>query len=151
VRFYIALCLWAGISMSYYIAGAMALREQWFHGMRHARDPFAFGPDGQTLDKRKVVRLDAAGLVIGLLPDIGYEEQTVQLHSGDLLVAYTDGITEAMNVEGEEWGEERMLGVALCQDSSASETLHQIFQAADRFTTSATQHDDMTLLVMKVE
>jgi hypothetical protein len=85
--------------MSYYIAGAMALREQWFHGMRHARDPFAFGPDGQTLDKRKVVRLDAAGLVIGLLPDIGYEEQTVQLHSGDLLVAYTDGITEAMNVK----------------------------------------------------
>jgi phosphoserine phosphatase RsbU/P len=104
-----------------------------------------------SADKRKVVRLEAAGLVIGLLPDIAYEEQTVELHSGDLLIAYTDGISEAMNVEGEEWGEERMLGAALRQDSSASETLRQIFEAADRFTTTATQHDDMTLLVMKVE
>jgi hypothetical protein len=64
VHSYIVLCLWAGISMSYYIAGAMALREEWFHGMRHARDPFAFGQDGQTLTHLEREAKDA-GLQVG--------------------------------------------------------------------------------------
>ena len=46
--------------------------------------------------------------MIGLLPACGYEQGSVTLEQGDLLVAFTDGISEAMNADDEEWGEERL-------------------------------------------
>jgi phosphoserine phosphatase RsbU/P len=73
------------------------------------------------------------------------------LEPGDLLIAYTDGISEAMTAEDEEWGEDRMLeAVPRRATASASEVLEEIFRAADVFTAGAEQHDDMTLLVMKL-
>jgi sigma-B regulation protein RsbU (phosphoserine phosphatase) len=69
-----------------------------------------------------------------------------------VLLAYTDGISEAMTETDQEWGEERMLQAAeaVCK-SRAQEIVRTLFSAADQFTGSAPQHDDMTLLVMKVE
>lgn len=101
----------------------------------------------------EILRLDAGGMVVGLLPTADYIEQSVKVNPGDLLIAYTDGISEAMTVEDEEWGEERMLGAsAQCrQGASAPEVLDAIFRAADDFTAGAPQHDDMTLLIMKLE
>lgn len=57
-----------------------------------------------------------------------------------------------MTVDDQEWGEEQMLAaVARCQqNASASEVLSEIFRAADEFTAAAPQHDDMTLLIMKL-
>ncbi len=99
-----------------------------------------------------VIRLEAGGPVVGLLPDMQYEEQSVTLRSGDLLLAYTDGISEAMTEEDEEWGEERMLQAARASVAcNIEEIVRSIFQAADQFTAGAAQHDDMTLLFMKVE
>jgi sigma-B regulation protein RsbU (phosphoserine phosphatase) len=49
-----------------------------------------------------VLRLEAGGLVVGLLPYANYEEQSIVLEPGDLLLAYTDGISEAMTVDDEE-------------------------------------------------
>jgi len=67
------------------------------------------------------------------------------------LIAYTDGISEAMTSEDEEWGEDRMLEAASRQPTtSASEVLENIFRAVDEFTAGAEQHDDMTLLIMKL-
>jgi sigma-B regulation protein RsbU (phosphoserine phosphatase) len=101
--------------------------------------------------KAKTFRLDAGGLPVGLLPHALYEEQSLTLDSGDLLIAYTDGISEAMNVDDQEWGEERMLSAVRCsQPASAAETLRTIVGAADEFTAGAAQHDDMTLLLMKL-
>jgi sigma-B regulation protein RsbU (phosphoserine phosphatase) len=75
----------------------------------------------------------------------------VFLEPEDLLIAYTDGISEAMTVDDEEWGEERMLAaVELSAGAQAAEVIGKIFQAADEFTAGAEQHDDMTLLVMKL-
>ncbi|MBV9222928.1 MAG: SpoIIE family protein phosphatase [Acidobacteriaceae bacterium] len=100
---------------------------------------------------REVLRLEAGGPVIGLLRDLAYTEQTLRLQAGDILIGYTDGISEAMTTEDEEWGEERMLGAAEAAcNKPASEIIGRIFAAADDFTAGATQHDDMTLLVMKV-
>ena len=97
-----------------------------------------------------VIRLEAGGPVVGLLPDVQYEEQSITLQAGDLLLAYTDGISEAMTADDEEWGEERMLQTAkAAQSRSVDEILRAIFQAADQFTAGAAQHDDMTLLLMK--
>src|SRR6185437_13214450 len=63
------------------------------------------GADGKT----EVIRLEADGPVVGLLPSAPYTEQSVTLMPGDLLLMFTDGISEAMTREDEEWGEERMI------------------------------------------
>jgi sigma-B regulation protein RsbU (phosphoserine phosphatase) len=56
-----------------------------------------------------------------------------------------------MTVDDEEWGEERMLtATSVAESASADEILQAIFQSADRFTAGAAQHDDMTLLIMKL-
>ena len=99
----------------------------------------------------ETMRLEAGGPVIGLLRDLAYTEQSVQLQSGDIFIGYTDGISEAMTTDNEEWGEERMIGAAKAAcDRPAGEILRHIFTSADAFTASAIQHDDMTLLIMKV-
>jgi sigma-B regulation protein RsbU (phosphoserine phosphatase) len=96
-------------------------------------------------------RLDAGGPVIGLLAGVKYEEQRIDLEAGDLLVAYTDGISEAMTLSDEEWGEERMLLAAeSARRGSAEEIVRTVFKGADAFTAGAPQHDDMTLLVLKL-
>src|SRR5271163_2597595 len=92
-----------------------------------------------------MLRLEACGPVVGMLPMTAYEAQSVTLAPGDLLIAYTDGISEAMTTEDEEWGEARMLAAIPREPAaSAAEVLDQIFQAADAFTAGAEQHDDMT-------
>ncbi len=94
------------------------------------------------------IRLDAGGPVVGSLPNLSYVEATVTLSCGDSLLAYTDGISEAMTMDDEEWGEERMISTAeLSSRGTADELLREIFRAADEFTGNAPQHDDMTLLV----
>jgi sigma-B regulation protein RsbU (phosphoserine phosphatase) len=90
--------------------------------------------------------------VVGLLPLAPYVEQSLTLEPGDLLLLYTDGISEAMTHDDEEWGEERMIVAARkVRDKSADEILRAIFAAADKFTAGAPQHDDMTILVLKLD
>jgi phosphoserine phosphatase RsbU/P len=97
------------------------------------------------------LRLETGGTVIGLLPDVLYEEDSLLLHPGDLLLAYTDGISEAMTAAEEEWGEEAMILSAQCAAGKTAEDIVKIvFEAADAFTGKAPQHDDMTVLVMKL-
>ncbi len=100
----------------------------------------------------RVERLEAGGPVIGLLPFAAYEEQRCVLGPGDLLLAYTDGISEAMTEHEEEWGEDRMLAAAqTLPEASAQQVLEHLFAEADRFTGNAPQFDDMTLLVLKLQ
>jgi sigma-B regulation protein RsbU (phosphoserine phosphatase) len=96
-------------------------------------------------------RLKAGGAVIGLLPHTTYEEESLTLNPGDLLVLYTDGFSEAMTNDDEEWGEERMLAaVEAVRSRAAGEIISGLFEAADRFTQGAPQQDDMTLLALKI-
>ena len=100
----------------------------------------------------KVIRLEAYGPVVGLLPFAPYTEQSVVLMPGDLLLMFTDGISEAMTDEDEEWGEERMIAAARkVRDRSAQEVLNALFADADAFTAGAPQHDDMTMLILKLD
>ena len=98
----------------------------------------------------EVRRLEAGGLVVGLLPVAVYEAQTIRLEPGDLLIGYTDGISEAMTADEEEWGEERLIASVQSNAASAAEVIEAIFHSADEFTAGAEQHDDMTLLIMKI-
>jgi phosphoserine phosphatase RsbU/P len=103
-------------------------------------------------DGFNVERLEAGGPVIGLLPFAKYEEQRCVLQPGDLLLAYTDGISEALSEHEEEWGEDRMLTAAqTLPDGCAQQVLEHLFAEADRFTGIAPQFDDMTLLVLKLQ
>jgi sigma-B regulation protein RsbU (phosphoserine phosphatase) len=99
----------------------------------------------------ETLRLEADGPVVGLLPFAPYTEQSMVLEPGDLLILYTDGISEAMTHDDEEWGEERMIAAAqAATNKPAGEVLDTIFAATDAFTAGAPQHDDMTLLVLKL-
>jgi sigma-B regulation protein RsbU (phosphoserine phosphatase) len=107
--------------------------------------PFILRGDGD------LIRLETGGTVVGLLPGAGYEQGTVALQPGDILVAFTDGISEALNEAEEEWGEERFIGAARRSAGLDSAHLIQaIFRAADEFTGKARQSDDMTLVVIKL-
>ncbi len=107
------------------------------------------------LRKGQAIPLEATGTVIGLLPDAEYAQATISMHSGDVLLAFTDGVSEAMNHQEEEWGEDHMIATAqklLKPDCThtAQQLLDSIIVAADRFTSGAPQHDDMTLLVCAI-
>jgi phosphoserine phosphatase RsbU/P len=95
-------------------------------------------------------RLGEGGGVLGIFPDQTYALGTVQLEPGDRVVLYTDGVTEANNPAGEEFGEERLL--ALLREhraSSAGELQKMILAAAGEFS-GGHWHDDATLLVLAV-
>ncbi len=99
----------------------------------------------------RVFRLGDGGPVIGLLAGAVYKEQILRLLPGDILLAFTDGISEAMNASEDEWGEDRMIAEAQAHaDLSAADLLQQLFRAADAFAAGAPQHDDMTLVVLQI-
>jgi sigma-B regulation protein RsbU (phosphoserine phosphatase) len=97
-----------------------------------------------------VIRLEPGGTVVGLLEDAQYVQGSVRLSPGDVVVLFTDGISEAMNLDDEEWGEERLLeAIQTSRVASADELLKHLFEAATRFAGAAPQHDDMTLVVLR--
>jgi serine phosphatase RsbU (regulator of sigma subunit)/dihydrofolate reductase len=99
----------------------------------------------------RVFRLGDGGPVIGLLAGAVYKEQMLHLLPGDILLAFTDGISEAMNATEDEWGETRMIAEAQAHaDLNAEELLQRLFRAADAFAAGAPQHDDMTLVVLRL-
>ena len=82
---------------------------------------------------------------------VDYAQGEIQLETGDLLIGYTDGISEAMNPQEEEWGEDAMLEfLQAVYKKSAADILADTVIAADKFAGGAKQHDDMTMIVVKV-
>jgi sigma-B regulation protein RsbU (phosphoserine phosphatase) len=97
-----------------------------------------------------VIRLDTGGPVIGLLPTCMYELGNITLEKGDLLIAFTDGVSEAMNINDQEWGEERLIEAVMSGRTLApSALISNVLAAADAFVGDASQHDDMTLVVAR--
>jgi sigma-B regulation protein RsbU (phosphoserine phosphatase) len=82
---------------------------------------------------------------------VNYKQGEIELQTGDLLVGYTDGISEAMNPQEEEWSEDAMLErLKTVSEKSPVEILPFIVHCADEFASGAKQHDDMTMIVVKV-
>jgi sigma-B regulation protein RsbU (phosphoserine phosphatase) len=103
-------------------------------------------------EEAAVKRLEAGGPVIGFFEDCVYEEATFRLESGDVLLAYTDGLTETFNAEGEEYGEERLCRVVL-ENSHLPASLigEKILESVHRWRSSVPLHDDLTLVIMKMK
>ncbi len=97
-----------------------------------------------------VRRLETGGLICGLFEKATYEEETLQLQPGDLLVIFSDGISEALNQAGEEFGDSRILGClktsAAC---SSSEILEALVKTVKTFAAGTMQSDDMTAVVVR--
>jgi sigma-B regulation protein RsbU (phosphoserine phosphatase) len=96
-------------------------------------------------------RLRSGGMILGVMrSDEGYEEGHVALHPGDLLVCFTDGISEAMNKDGKEFKESRLQSViGSLGEAPAHSVVRGIRDAIKKHVADAPQSDDITLLVMK--
>jgi len=98
------------------------------------------------------VRLTDGGTVVGLFPDCLFDEGRIPLEPGDILVAYTDGVSEAMNQLDEEFDDAQIIdAVAKRRSRTAADLISEILERVDRFTAGARQHDDMTLVVLRVQ
>jgi sigma-B regulation protein RsbU (phosphoserine phosphatase) len=81
-----------------------------------------------------------------------YEQEAVQLRSGDLLVLFTDGVSEAMNREGKDYGEERLVRVIRSmKPRDAEEVLKSIHHDVVAHAGEAPQSDDITMMVIALE
>ena len=102
------------------------------------------------IGRNGVRRLDTGGLILGLFPQASYDEETLQLEDGDTLVVFSDGVTEALNAAGDEFGEERLLPCVDEQRSSAPGVLlDRILATVKTFASGAAQNDDVTALVLR--
>jgi serine phosphatase RsbU (regulator of sigma subunit) len=102
-----------------------------------------------TESQWQITRLEVGGTVVGLLADFSYEQSAVTIAPGDVFIAFTDGISEAMNAADEEWGEAQLIeAVKQSGGLAPSQIIARIMQAADGFVAGAKQHDDMTLVVL---
>ncbi len=92
----------------------------------------------------------ATGIALGAKEGIAYEQRTIKFSPGDMAVFYTDGVTEAMNLEGELYGLVRLNNTIskFCQ-SSAEEIIGKILKEIADFSESQEQNDDITLMVLK--
>lgn len=101
----------------------------------------------------EIIKLEDGGAVVGMLPSmlVFYKQGEIELQTGDLIVGSTDGITEAMNPQEEEWSEDAMIEeIKKVYEKSSEEILNYIVAKADEFANGAKQHDDMTMIVLKV-
>ena len=103
-------------------------------------------PDGSDIQE-----LSTGGVVIGLLPQMDYEEGNVNLQSGDVLVAFTDGVTEALNALEEEFGEQRLKDLLRrVVHLPVQEISSAISNELRDWIKDVAQYDDLTFVVMKV-
>ncbi len=89
---------------------------------------------------------DLTGPPLGMVPDLDARTQTVQLEPGDCLLAYTDGLTEAQNSNGELYGVERVRNIMLQHASDQKDLTRVVIDDVRRFAGNAAQSDDLTLL-----
>lgn len=98
----------------------------------------------------RVERLPRTGILVGWDAEAPYGEGVVTLASGDLLVAFTDGVTEARDPAGGEFGEGRLLEIVSAhRHADAQAVLDAVRSALDAFVADAPTHDDCTLVVAR--
>jgi sigma-B regulation protein RsbU (phosphoserine phosphatase) len=107
--------------------------------------PMLFRSDGE------IVRLKTGGMVLGMLPEATYTKDQINLRKGDVLVIYSDGVSEAMNIKDEEFGEERLAEVIQPNlQKSAAELKDLVLAAIEDFVGHAEQHDDLTIVIARI-
>lgn len=129
-----------------------------FYGILHTQEksftytnaghcyPLIFNPKG------KIKKLEKGGLILGMLDNYPYQEEKIILEPGELILLFTDGITEAFNKENEQFEEERLIKVVQeCFHLNAKEISQQILNSVVAFQEDVPQSDDLTLVVVKIQ
>ena len=96
-------------------------------------------------------RLTAGGLIVGAFQHVTFEEETLQLDPGDTLVIFSDGISEALNSKGEEFGEDRLVScLETNRDLPVPHLLKCVLDTVQQFRDDAAQSDDLTVLILRI-
>jgi sigma-B regulation protein RsbU (phosphoserine phosphatase) len=94
--------------------------------------------------------LTAAGIVLGVTAPISLEERQATVEPGDILVLYTDGVTEPINEEGEEFGEQRLVHVVASNcERPCLDIVSNVGAAVSSFAGAQPSFDDYTLISLK--
>jgi sigma-B regulation protein RsbU (phosphoserine phosphatase) len=96
-----------------------------------------------------LTKFNPSGPAIGLFPDAKFTAGEVTLEKEDLLLAYTDGITDTMNSEDYSFGKERLAGAFAKREPTCDLLLRKIVEQANRFSNGVEQFDDITMMAMK--
>ena len=100
--------------------------------------------------KDSVQRLETGGMILGLFDFATYEQECVQMEPGDTLVVFSDGISEAANVAGEEFGDDRLIACLEEHRCDPPATIRDaILSTVRTYTAGAPQGDDMTVLIVR--
>jgi phosphoserine phosphatase RsbU/P len=97
------------------------------------------------------IELDAEGLILGVKRSVVFEERTIELQKGDVLLFYTDGLTEATNPEGDMFENGRVCShLGSVSHLPIPEMIDSFYQAVIDFTGSTTLQDDISIVVLKI-
>ena len=128
--------------------GVVDLRSGKLRYVRAGQDrPLIFHAEGGP-----PLTLEAEGRFLGMLPDLALEEREIWLNEGDVLVAYSDGVTDAINEQDESYGLERLVAMLSgLRGASADDICSAIFTDVFKFRGEAAAFDDITALVMRCQ
>ena len=100
----------------------------------------------------EIIKPQVEGVPLGLLPNREYDNVVFQAQQGDLIVVYSDGITDQLNPAGADYGRRRLFDLLkkVC-DGSPQSVIDALFADLDRFAASSPAFDDQTLLVLRVK
>jgi sigma-B regulation protein RsbU (phosphoserine phosphatase) len=127
-----------------------------FYGILHKDGSLIFTNAGHNppilVKKNSIMRLEAGGVVLGLFETATFEQEQVMLEKGDVLLAFSDGVTEAMNEANEEFGDDQL--VALMRNRHGQDPrkiLKELIEEVKKFTGDALQSDDVTMMAVRYE
>ena len=125
--------------------GVIDVKNHLIHYSNAGHDwPFLIGKDNS------IQRLKVGGLMIGLIQQASYEDQEVPIQVGDILVIQSDGVSEAMNSNNVQFGEERLQNLLLeHKDRSAEEIIDIVIKEVRKHAGAHPQSDDITMMVIK--
>jgi serine phosphatase RsbU (regulator of sigma subunit) len=130
-----------------------------FYGVLAPDGAFTFTNGGHNapvlVSGSSVRRLETGGMVLGLFEQSTFDEETVTLKPGDFIIAFSDGVTEALNTTGEEYMDDRLLASIerrrVAGISSAPEFLEKLLEDVRTFCDGEMPHDDITLLMVRYD
>ena len=125
-----------------------------FYGILTAEGTLTYCNAGHNppllLGRGGVRRLDVGGPIVGLFDGAPFEQEQLQLADGDRLVIFSDGVSEASNVEGEEYGDERIVQALANTDAETPQAvLTRLIASVRNFANGAPQSDDITAMVLR--
>ncbi len=127
-----------------------------FSGILDARDrTFSYVNAGHNYPllfttSEEMLELQTGGMILGLLPDRPYQEESRKFQPGELLVIFSDGVTEAVNELQDQFGDKRLQDIIrLNRQAPAEQLLNKIYTAVMEFSGPARQNDDITLVIIK--